>query len=30
VGAAIKALIRVARDYQKSLDNDKDNEPKQP
>ena len=30
IGAGIKALIRVARDYQKSLDNDKDNEPKQP
>ncbi|MGB8296945.1 MAG: AtpZ/AtpI family protein [Polyangia bacterium] len=30
VGAGIKALIRVARDYQKSLDNDQDNEPKQP
>ena len=30
IGAGIKALIRVARDYQKSLDNDQDDEPKQP
>jgi F0F1-type ATP synthase assembly protein I len=34
VGAGIKALIRVTREYKKSLeddkDNDKDDEPKQP
>ena len=30
VGAGIKALIRVARDYQKSLQNDQNDEPKPP
>ena len=30
VGAGIKALVRVVRDYQKSLENDQDDEPKQP
>jgi F0F1-type ATP synthase assembly protein I len=34
VGAGIKALVRVTREYKKSLENDKDdhkdNEPKQP
>ena len=29
IGAGIKALIRVARDYQKSLENDKDDGSKQ-